>query len=99
MALQLQFSGKATVGDLYDDCSIRVSRSATAIMYIEKLMMIISIYLLLCIETSHVSVCVHVQMIQSTIKCIITVLAAAAAAVAAAAAAVAVAAAAASSSS
>jgi len=39
------FSGRATVGDFYqnyDDCSIRVSRSATVIMYIEKLMMIIS---------------------------------------------------------
>jgi len=50
------FSGKATVGDLqhnYDDCSIRVFRSATVIMYIEKLMMIISFTYKLVVAAAH----------------------------------------------
>jgi len=45
MALQLQFFWQSNCRWLernYDDCSIRVSRSAIVLMYIEKLMMIIS---------------------------------------------------------
>jgi len=46
------FSGGATVGN-YDDCCIRVSRSATVIMYTEKLMMIISFTHKLILAATH----------------------------------------------
>jgi len=53
MVLQLQFFWQSNCKHNYDDCSIRVSWSATVIMYIEKLMIIISFTHKLVVAAAH----------------------------------------------
>jgi len=53
MALQIQFFWQNNCRKFYDDCSIRVFQSATIIMYIEKIMMIISFTHKLVLVAAH----------------------------------------------